>query len=61
MSVVYNYVALEQVGNFRLRHINKGEFHFEPISVFVYIFAMDQSERAKRKNVNKRSEKIAPC
>ncbi len=37
-------------------HTNKGEFHFEPISVFVYIFAMDQSERAKRKNVNKHAD-----
>ena len=36
---------------------NKGRFRFEPIRALVYIFALDQSECAKRKNVNKRSEK----
>ena len=37
---------------------NKGRFRFKPISAFVYIFTLHQSERFKFENINKRSEKI---
>ena len=38
--------------------INKGRFRFKPISAFVYIFTLHQSERFKFENINKRSKKI---
>ena len=38
--------------------VNKGRFRFKPISAFVYIFTLHQSERFKFENINKRSEKI---
>ena len=39
---------------------NKGEFRSRPISVFVYIFVLNQSGCRKAKIVNKTSEKILP-